>query len=120
MEELWKKHKEEIKRHLSKIENFLQTELNNNDTFNINENSREKIIENDIQQIQDNIVLDENIKISDEFKMKTKVKKKKGRPRSPRREIYGKLRDTVKHLMEKENLSRAQAYRRAKKMHDKK
>ena len=51
---------------------------------------------------------------TDENKMK-----KRGRPRSKRREIYGKLRDTVKSLMEKEGLSRAQAYRRAKKMHEK-
>ena len=120
MEDLWKKHKEEIRQHLSNIENFLQSEIKINETFRINEKSQKNTIENDIQQIQDNIVLDENIKISDEFKMKTKAKKKKGRPRSARREIYGKLKDTVKHLMEKENLSRAQAYRRAKKMYDKK
>jgi len=31
-----------------------------------------------------------------------------------RREIYGKLRDMVKQIMEKEKISRAQAYRRAK------
>jgi uncharacterized protein YaaR (DUF327 family) len=31
-----------------------------------------------------------------------------------RQEIYGKMRNLVKEIMEKENISRAQAYRRAK------
>jgi hypothetical protein len=33
---------------------------------------------------------------------------------SERKKTYGKLRDKVKEIMEKEHLSRAQAYRKAK------
>lgn len=113
MENLWKKHKTEIKDHLSKIEGFLKLELN--DTSRINEISQEKIMKNEIEQNQPNIFSDENLQISDEIQVKTK----RGRPRSKRREIYGKLRDIVKNIMKKEGLSRAQAYRKAKKTHEK-
>jgi hypothetical protein len=116
MEEIWKKHKDEIKEHLLKIENFLKSELKDtsktNETFEIIEKPPE--ISHDIQQIQ-SIVLDENIKFSDE----SRIRKKRGRPRSKRKEVYGKLKDIVKSLMEKENISRAQAYRKAKKIYEK-
>lgn len=38
------------------------------------------------------------------------------KPLSNRRKTYGKLRDMVKGIMEKEHVSRAQAYRRAKRI----
>ena len=37
---------------------------------------------------------------------------------TPRKKIYGKLKDLVQEIMEKENLSRAQAYRVARKRLD--
>ena len=109
MEDLWKKHKRELKNHFTKINDFLESELNDttidNDTSLVDENSQR--VAREIEQIQKNIVIEEPENI------------KRGRPRSERRKIYGKLRDIVKSLMEKEGLSRAQAYRRAKKIHEK-
>jgi len=39
-----------------------------------------------------------------------------GKPLSDRKKTYGKLRDMVKEIMEREHVSRAQAYRRAKRI----
>ena len=46
---------------------------------------------------------------------KSIVSKEKKLLKTPRKEIYGKMRDLVNDIMEKENLSRAQAYRLARK-----
>ena len=88
MEDLWKKFKEETSEDLNKIRSFL------------NEMSQgEKSFERKI------------------------VKRKPSKPKeskktTPRKKIYGKLSTLVKEIMEKENLSRAQAYRVARKRFD--
>jgi len=103
MEDLWKKFKKETKDDLSKINEFLESVNEKSHTENLNETSH---IED---QASKNMVLDKNNLISDE-KIKNENSKK-----TSRKEVYGKLKDTVKELMEKQGLSRAQAYRRAKK-----
>jgi len=84
MEELWKKFKEDTKEDMMKINEFLVSLENSK--------NRKKY-----KEINESSVNETSVKISHE-----------------RREIYGKLRDLVKQIMEKEKISRAQAYRRAK------
>lgn len=84
MEELWKKFKEDTKQDLVEIHEF----LNSLEKSRIRKKNRE---------LNKSLFNETSIKISHE-----------------RREIYGKLRDIVKSIMEKENISRAQAYRKAK------
>lgn len=84
MEELWKKFKEDTKEDLEKINEFLVS-LEKSKT-------RKKDIGLNKSSFNETSTM-----ISHE-----------------RREIYGKLRDMVRQIMEKEKISRAQAYRRAK------
>ena len=104
MEDSWKKFKEEIQEHIQKINEFL------------NETSSNEKSNHATKQISRHLVLDEetllaiknaNKKSNETFNKKPKI--------SSRKKIYGKLKDIVKEIMEKENLSRAQAYRKAKK-----
>ncbi len=99
MEDLWKKFKQETEKHLQKINEFLNEK-------SLNEKSQliepVPIINNEISQVPEKtqqIFLEENKK-----------------PEKPsRKKVYGKLKDLVNEIMKKENVSRAQAYRRAKK-----
>ncbi len=97
MEDLWKKFKEETKEHIEKINEFLN-ELNEKSHF------QEPLIINEKSQIFEQT---QQVVLEDE--------KSKRISHVPRKKIYGKLKNLVKEIMEKENVSRAQAYRRAKK-----
>jgi len=102
MEDLWKKFKQETQEHIQKIIEFLN-ETSLNEKSQLVEPEKPVInLNNEISQIPEptqQIVLEENNKSE----------------KPSRKKIYGKLRDLVKEIMEKENVSRAQAYRRAKK-----
>jgi len=93
MEDLWQKFKDETTEDLKKIRNFL------------NEISR------------DETSFEKKIKMHIAPKEKT-VSDEKIKKHTPRKKIYGKLKNHVKEIMEKENLSRAQAYRVARKRLD--
>jgi hypothetical protein len=95
MEDLWKKFKEETKEHIQKINEFLN-ETSSGEKSHPSETVEIKDETSDMKQIQQ-IVLDNET--SD----------------NSRKNIYGKLKDTVKEIMEREHVSRAQAYRKAKK-----
>ncbi|MBN2202937.1 MAG: hypothetical protein JW700_02025 [Candidatus Aenigmarchaeota archaeon] len=88
MEYLWLKFKNETKDDLSKIRSFL-------DEISHHEKSQKTIAK----------------------PKKTVKTTRKAKPKAmtPRKKIYGKLKDIVNQIMEAENLSRAQAYRVAKK-----
>lgn len=90
MEDLWQKFKEETTEDMSKIRNFLNE------------------ISQDEKSLEKKIVKRIAPKASSSNKPK----------QTPRKKIYGKLKDMVNEIMEKENLSRAQAYRVAKKRLD--
>ncbi len=102
MEELWKKYKRETQEHIEKINKFLN-ETSSNEKSQLKE--PEKIIKNEMSQISEQIIIED--KTSENVSQKKK--------HLPRKKIYGKLKDVVKEIMEKENVSRAQAYRKAKK-----
>lgn len=89
MEDLWKKFKDETTEDLNKIKNFL-------DEMSHDEKSFERKIVRKIAPKQPS----------------------GGKKHSSRKKIYGKLSNLVKEIMEKENLSRAQAYRVARKRFD--
>ena len=88
MEDLWKKFKEETSEDLNKIRSFLNEMSHSEKSF------ERKIVKHKAS--------------------KPKASKKM----TPRKKIYGKLSTLVKEIMEKENLSRAQAYRVARKRFD--
>ncbi|NIM46954.1 MAG: hypothetical protein GTN40_02225 [Candidatus Aenigmarchaeota archaeon] len=102
MEDLWKKFKQETQEHIEKIIEFL-SETSSNEKSQLIEPEKPVIIpNNEISQLPEQtqqIVLEENKKFKE----------------PSRKKVYGKLKDLVKEIMEKENVSRAQAYRRAKK-----
>jgi len=107
MEDLWKKFKQETKEDLLKIKEFL------------NETSLNEKSEQVAKRISRHLVLDEEtvlaIKNANERLDETSIKQINEKSQKiPRKKIYGKLKDLVKEIMEKENLSRAQAYRKAK------
>jgi len=98
MEDLWKKFKQETEKHIEKINEFL------NET-SLKEKSHliepEIILNNEKSQVPEQI---------QQVVLEEKTPKKLSR-----KQTYGKLKDLVKEIMEKENVSRAQAYRKAKK-----
>lgn len=91
MEDLWQKFKSETSEDLNKIKNFLD-EISHNET-----STKEKTKRNTVSKAKKSSEKIEHV---------------------PRKKIYGKLRGLVKEIMEKENLSRAQAYRLARKRLD--
>jgi hypothetical protein len=100
MEDIWMKFKKETEKDLMKIRNFL-------DEISFDETSPKEI-----KRVSRHLVLDkETVAAVEKSKEKSQTKKK----HSPRKKIYGKLTTLVKEIMETENLSRAQAYRVAKK-----
>ena len=92
MEDLWKKFKEETQENMRKINEFLN-ETSSNEKSQPNEPG---IIKSETSKIGEQIVLEDEKSIS-------------------RKVVYGKLKNLVKDIMERENVSRAQAYRKAKK-----
>ena len=98
------KFKKETEKDLTKIRNFL-------DEISFDETSpKEKPVSP--KRVSRHLVLDkETVTAIENSKNISQAKKKT----SPRKKIYGKLTSLVKEIMEKENLSRAQAYRVAKK-----
>lgn len=91
MEDLWKKFKEETQEQMQKINEFL-------DEKSSSKKSHDETIKNETSKVNEQIkqiVLDETTEAS-------------------RKDIYGKLKDMVRDIMEKEHVSRAQAYRKAK------
>ena len=95
MEDLWKKFKEETQEHLQKINEFLSE-------ISSDEKSHTKEI----------VVNDETSKVNEQVEQ---VVLDNETSDTSRKNIYGKLRNLVKEIMEKEHVSRAQAYRKAKK-----
>ena len=102
MEDHWKKYKQEMQEHMEKINEFL------NETSS-NEKSRL------IKPEEPVIILDNEKSHIPEQAQQVFSQENKKPEKSSRKKIYGKLKDLVKEIMEKENVSRAQAYRRAKK-----
>lgn len=129
MEDIWKKFKEETKEHIQKINEFLNETssiekpkliepekpslIPNSEKINetsANETSQQTVwIEKSPSEI-----LNETSKLSEEIQQVVLENEKS--QQSSRKEVYGKMRNLVKEIMEKENVSRAQAYRKAKKM----
>jgi hypothetical protein len=104
MEDLWRKFKQETENDLMKIRDFL-------DEISSDETSPKEITPSP-KRVSRHLVLDkETVTAIENSKKKSQAKKKT----SPRKKIYGKLTTLVKEIMENENLSRAQAYRIAKK-----
>ena len=103
MEDIWKKFRQETKEDLEKIRKFLD-EISLDETSPTNKTVSSK-------RISRHLILDKETLTAIKDSKKSQTKKKT----SPRKKIYGKLRDIVKEIMENENLSRAQAYRVAKK-----
>ena len=110
MEELWKKFREETEEHVQKIKKFLD-EIKSDvikpaqPEIPITKPNDEK---SKIPELPQQVFMDETSQLIKEmFPDKTS--------HSERKKTYGKMRDLVKEIMEKEHLSRAQAYRKAKK-----
>jgi hypothetical protein len=108
MENLWKKFKQETEKDMLKIRNFL-------DEISFNETSPKEIKTIPAKRISRHLVLDKETLTAINTKPKVSKKKSQKRKASPRKKIYGKLSNLVKEIMETENLSRAQAYRVARK-----
>ena len=111
MEDIWKKFREETEEHMQKIKEF----LNEMKTDAIEPTQPEIPImkpddeKSKIPELPQQVFMDETSKLIKEmFPNKTS--------HLERKKIYGKMRDMVKEIMEKEHLSRAQAYRRAKRI----
>jgi hypothetical protein len=94
MEDLWKKFKEETKEHMQKINEFLNETSLDEKSHPIETETKDETSE--MEQVQQ-IVLDNET--SD----------------NSRKNIYGKLKYIVDEIMKREHVSRAQAYRKAKK-----
>jgi len=94
MEEVWKRFKQETKEDLLKIKEFL------------NETSLNEKSDQQTKRISRHLVLDKETL--------TAIKANKKPKASSRKKIYGRLKNLVKEIIEKENISRAQAYRKAK------
>ncbi len=92
MEDLWKKFKEETQESMRKINEFLNETSSNEKS----QTSELEVIKDETSKIGEQIVIEDEKSIS-------------------RKNVYGKLKDVVKDIMERENVSRAQAYRKAKK-----
>lgn len=104
MEDIWKKFKQETENDILKIRNFLD-EISSDET-----SPKEKAVSPKV--VSRHLVLDKETVVAVE---KSKNKSQTKKQHSPRKKIYGKLTNLVKEIMEKENLSRAQAYRVARK-----
>jgi hypothetical protein len=101
MEDLWKKFKEDIQEPMKIINEFLNEKSLNEKSHAVETQKPMTNLDNEtskMTEISQRIVLDELID--------SQFSKKKS---------YGKLRNAVKEIMEKEHVSRAQAYRIAKK-----
>ena len=104
MEELWEKFKKETREHLEIVNEFIEEKSVSNNT-NETLPPQPKTVEVVNAEISQNVFIDED--------EKSPLKKK---PKFPRKRKYGSLKDKVNELMEKEKISRAHAYRMAKKM----
>jgi polyhydroxyalkanoate synthesis regulator phasin len=108
MEDIWKKFREETEEHMQKIKKFLNEMKSDvieptQPEIPITKPNDEK---SKIPELPQQVFTDETSQLIQEmFPNKT----------SHREKTYGKMRDLVKDIMEKEHLSRAQAYRKAKK-----
>jgi hypothetical protein len=108
MEDLWKKFIEETEEHMQKIKKFLN-EMKSDAIEPIQPEiplTKPDDEKSKIPELPQQVFMDETSLIEEMFPNKTY--------HSERKNNYGKLRDKVKEIMEKEHLSRAQAYRRAK------
>lgn len=108
MEDLWKKFKQETERDMTKIKKFL-------DEISFDETSPKEIKIVPRKRISRHLVLDEETLTAINTKQNAPKKKSQPMKVSARKKIYGKLSTLVKEIMEAEDLSRAQAYRVAKK-----
>jgi len=115
MEDLWKKFKEETRGHIQKINEFLN-EISSNEKSLLNE----EITKNEKSQMPQPLPepvlpvpqLPEHIPQNfSQIYLENETSKNS----QTRKNNYGKLKQAVKEIMEKEHLSRAQAYRKAKK-----
>jgi hypothetical protein len=104
MEDVWKKFKEETKGDMEKINDFLKDpSLFKPDGAEPN-SFQPRPLEKMEREISENIVIEDDEKSQSSI---SSVSSKK---------FYGSLSNVVKEMMEKEKISRAQAYRRAKKL----
>lgn len=114
MEDIWKKFKDETKEHVEKINEFLNEKPLNEKSQLIEPEKHLEILNNETSEISQPVVWREASKVNEQVQQIVLEENEKSKE-SSRKEVYGKMRDLVKEIMEKENVSRAQAYRRAKK-----
>ncbi len=108
MEDLWKRFKEETRGHIQKINEFLNEESAKEKTLTPTEPLT--VLNSETQKEINQQIIDETSK-----QIEQAVWIEKSSENSSRKEIYGNLKDLVKEIMEKEHVSRAQAYRKARK-----
>jgi hypothetical protein len=129
MEDLWKKFKEETREDVLKINEFLnldkESEDDTLDETSLNETFSQfceevRSLISDVKLIKDE--KSQRIKpIVENSTNETSIKQNTSNnsiisDRSSRKDVYGKMRNLVRDIMEKDHLSRAQAYRKAKKL----
>ena len=133
MEDIWKKFKEETKEHMQKINEFLN-EVSSIEKPKLIEPEKPSLIPN-FEKINEtsanetsqmpqqtvwiekspNEISGETSKIPEQIQQVVLENETSQNSKLTRKEVYGKMRELVKEIMEKENVSRAQAYRKAKK-----
>jgi hypothetical protein len=116
MEEMWKKFKQETREDLEKINSFLQEPSLVKPLDKEPNIFQPKPLEKIDQEISNQIVLGDG-----KSQVVTQVQNcvpnmQNCVPDVSRKKVYGSLKDIVKELMQKENVSRAQAYRKAKRI----
>jgi hypothetical protein len=117
MEEIWKKFKEETKGDMERIEDYLKNASVLNPLDKEPNMFQPRPLERIDQEISNQVVL-ENEKSQTIIAQPVKdcVPEVSLVPEASRKKMYGSLSAAVKEIMEKEHVSRAQAYRKAKKM----
>jgi ElaB/YqjD/DUF883 family membrane-anchored ribosome-binding protein len=125
MEDIWKKFKQETQKHVQKINEFLN-EKSSKENSQLHEPEKamtdlNKEMYQINEQVQQIFLKDEDVshqspmEVQKQIEQAVWIEKSNENFHVSRKKIYGRLRDLVKEIMEKENLSRAQAYRKAKK-----
>jgi len=110
MEDLWEKYKQETKEHLQKINEFLDE---NTDKEKANSSPGTTAEPDDVASQDVKQTVEETTK---QVEQAVWIEKSNENSHASRKNAYGNLKDSVKEIMEKEHVSRAQAYRKAKKI----
>jgi hypothetical protein len=112
MEDMWKKFKEETRQDMENVKEFLR-QASANPMIPEPSMFQPKPLEKIDPRISSQVVLEDE-------KSQTLISQIQDCAQDPldvsKKKAYGSLAEMVRQLMEKENVSRAQAYRRAKKI----